>query len=664
VLTLLPLGLSTILLIARYRLWRKRDFWMRGAIAFSMAGFILLPFLLPFYRVAHTYAFFRRRNEVGPYSAHLINWLAITAPNKLWRGLSGRLTTNNELSLFPGFLPPALIILGALFAESLSGSISSMTGSRRFIARLTVIFLNVLILLSGVIALLAIGYGGFIIRLFGYVIISASNPRRALVLLMIAATLRLLVSTPNLFRWLKSKDRLRSLCSGHTTETLGHGVTWALTGFAGSFGLNFFVHRWLYEHVIIFRSMRMAARWSVVCYVGLALLAGLGASIFINRVLVNQSRRIKIGVTTILAVAIMFEQRAAPLTLIRGEPDPDALSIYLQQTPMAGGIVEIPVGRGTAGNQRYMLRAADHQRPIVIATNSFVPPLETEIQDLAYARPVPYRLIDLLESIPASYLVVHQVFLTPEVRFNIEAFLGRAVATGRLRYIQRFYYKEGDGLTGYNDLYAVTGVEPAAFSNAAEPSRVSYSDYMPHWQYLPSGFQETGFLAYRLYKASFGRRPSFEEFKPVARESMEHFNSLASTSQLSDSRQREFLNRWVSKPEFVSRYASKSNQQYVDELLAHLEVVPNKQERDTLIERLDQASETRSTVLLQIINNKAFVLKEFDPAFVLMSYFAYFSRDPDPQGFSFWLDKLDDTADYAGVSRAFAASYEYYLKTR
>src|SRR5829696_9738412 len=57
ILTLLPLVLSAVFLLVWLRLWRDRDFWIRGGVAVVLAALALLPFLLPYYHVRQTHGF-------------------------------------------------------------------------------------------------------------------------------------------------------------------------------------------------------------------------------------------------------------------------------------------------------------------------------------------------------------------------------------------------------------------------------------------------------------------------------------------------------------------------------------------------------------------------------------------------------------------------------
>jgi hypothetical protein len=64
----------------------------------------------------------------------------------------------------------------------------------------------------------------------------------------------------------------------------------------------------------------------------------------------------------------------------------------------------------------------------------------------------------------------------------------------------------------------------------------------------------------------------------------------------------------------------------------------------------------------KIAENAAFTTREFNRAFVLMEYFGYLRRDPDADGFNFWLKKLNSFAgDFrrAEMVKAFLSSTEY-----
>jgi hypothetical protein len=63
-----------------------------------------------------------------------------------------------------------------------------------------------------------------------------------------------------------------------------------------------------------------------------------------------------------------------------------------------------------------------------------------------------------------------------------------------------------------------------------------------------------------------------------------------------------------------------------------------------------------------VAEDPEFARREFNAAFVLMQYFGYLIRDPDAEGFNFWLGKLEQFGgNYvnAEMVKAFISSDEY-----
>jgi hypothetical protein len=49
----------------------------------------------------------------------------------------------------------------------------------------------------------------------------------------------------------------------------------------------------------------------------------------------------------------------------------------------------------------------------------------------------------------------------------------------------------------------------------------------------------------------------------------------------------------------------------------------------------------RAAILRQVADNPAFIDAEYRRSFVLMEYFGYLRRDPDTEGFNFWLGQVN-----------------------
>jgi len=180
--------------------------------------------------------------------------------------------------------------------------------------------------------------------------------------------------------------------------------------------------------------------------------------------------------------------------------------------------------------------------------------------------------------------------------------------------------------------------------------------------FLSIEFQQTGYLVYRLYRASFGRPALFKEFVTDTQE-IEKGLIVGQTDwqDVLAANKKAFLQSWVQRAEFLSRYDALTPDQFIDSLFAMMGIRPSPSERDALAAAL-KSGVARADVLGRIADNEEFARQQFDPAFVTMSYFGYLRRDPDPAGFSYWLTKLDDAGgDYrrAEMVKAFLSSFEY-----
>jgi hypothetical protein len=123
-------------------------------------------------------------------------------------------------------------------------------------------------------------------------------------------------------------------------------------------------HRLLFDLVPPFRAIRAPIRWAMVADLGFALLAGVTAAALVQAWSRRRSRTFGFGIAACLCGALLFEDCEAPMYLNRGEPDPDPLTRFLKETPMAGGLWELPDEFGEA-NAHHVLRAADHWKPLV-----------------------------------------------------------------------------------------------------------------------------------------------------------------------------------------------------------------------------------------------------------------------------------------------------------
>ncbi len=190
-------------------------------------------------------------------------------------------------------------------------------------------------------------------------------------------------------------------------------------------------------------------------------------------------------------------------------------------------------------------------------------------------------------------------------------------------------------------------------------------------------FQETGFLVYRFFKASYPDSASRPRGFPTYREFLHDTQDISRgvivgqgdwQAQLEANKQlaaRDFVER----PEFTLRYPLiMTPTQFVDALNTNAGGALSAAERDALIMGLQNATETRATVLRRVAEDGDFRAAQLNRAFVLMEYFGYLRRNPneapdaDFSGYDFWLLKLNQFNGnfiQAEMVKAFLASSEY-----
>ncbi len=176
-------------------------------------------------------------------------------------------------------------------------------------------------------------------------------------------------------------------------------------------------------------------------------------------------------------------------------------------------------------------------------------------------------------------------------------------------------------------------------------------------------FQGTGGTIDRLYRASYGVDPKFAEFM-TDRAAIAHDVVVGKSGwalQLSANKEA-FVKSWVERANFKAAFDKLPDANYVETLLVNTNASFSQAERDSLVNGLSAGTLSRATVLLQIAENESFAKARFNEAFVLMEYFGYLRRDPDANGYQFWLDKLnefDGNFERAEMVKAFLDSAEY-----
>ncbi|HEX8291712.1 MAG TPA: Calx-beta domain-containing protein [Pyrinomonadaceae bacterium] len=198
--------------------------------------------------------------------------------------------------------------------------------------------------------------------------------------------------------------------------------------------------------------------------------------------------------------------------------------------------------------------------------------------------------------------------------------------------------------------------------------------------FLSIEFQDTGFFAYRAYKAAFPNTSQRQRGFPLYRELFHDAQRIGqgvvvgrdNWEQQLAANKAAYALEFVTRPEFLIRYpASQTPAQFVDALNATAGSPLSQAERDQQVADLTAAGNNasgRAAVLAAVVEDTDFRTAEFNRAFVLMQYFGYMRRNPnDPpdatfDGYSFWLGKMIQfNGNYiaAEMVKAFISSDEY-----
>ncbi|HKR59646.1 MAG TPA: Calx-beta domain-containing protein [Pyrinomonadaceae bacterium] len=168
-------------------------------------------------------------------------------------------------------------------------------------------------------------------------------------------------------------------------------------------------------------------------------------------------------------------------------------------------------------------------------------------------------------------------------------------------------------------------------------------------------FQDRGYFIYRFYPVAFGRKPAFAEFTP----DLAKVSGFLTDAEL-EAAKVAFIDEFMSRPAFITKFGGLSDTAYVDLLLSTAQVTsPN---RDFWIAALGNGTRTRATVLRDISQSPEVYNKYFNQAFVVMQYFGYLRREPDAFYLD-WIAVLDaNPNDFRGMVNGFMNSLEYRFR--
>jgi len=226
------------------------------------------------------------------------------------------------------------------------------------------------------------------------------------------------------------------------------------------------------------------------------------------------------------------------------------------------------------------------------------------------------NVLRALQSIPTTNQIDSSEFFVAQ---QYSDFLGREPDAG--------------GLAFWTDEIESCGNNPACLS--ARRVRVSGAFFGE------PEFQETGSFVYRVYKGALGRRPSYTEFN-TDRSQVVYGPNLETTKQA-------FVLAFVQRADFVQEYAGQTTAEgFVDALIDNIRqasAVDLGSERAAMIGHYNSGTDLnqrRAFVLRDAIEHGLFTSAEYNPTFVLMQYFGYLRREPDQDGYDFWLDVINN----------------------
>jgi hypothetical protein len=202
--------------------------------------------------------------------------------------------------------------------------------------------------------------------------------------------------------------------------------------------------------------------------------------------------------------------------------------------------------------------------------------------------------------------------------------------------------------------------------------------------FLSIEFQETGYLAYRMYKVGYGDTTSpnvpggvpivrFREFLTDAQRIGRDVQVLVGDWQAKlEANKTEYAREFVATPRFLAAFPlTLTPAQFVAKLDQNAGGVLSVVERQQLEAELAGATDVtqaRASVTRKVAEDADLKQREQNRAFVLMQYYGYLRRNPDdPQdvdfsGWNFWLNKLNQfNGDFnqAEMVKAFLSSTEY-----
>jgi len=309
-----------------------------------------------------------------------------------------------------------------------------------------------------------------------------------------------------------------------------------------------------------------------------------------------------------------------------------------------------------------MLRSADHEKPLIVGTSGFNSPIEDQIEQFIRSGPISPELLDLIERVPTSYLVISNAAITPDRKTDYEIFLARGLSTGRLRFINRF--------DGRDDLYAVVKNEPQSVAEAPTPFDIADRDWAGKVREDPVHLLghplKLSQRLYRLHLLTFGSLPRYAEFRQDLQSVLRGIVvGAGNEEQLFDTQFAKFVEDWTKREAFAASFGGLSEQEYLNRLIANAGLSIDGNEAQLLVIQASDPAIGRARLLQTLVDDSRLVDKEKNRSMLTLCYFAFLHRNPDDppdrdlRGFNYWLQQLERGGDLEKLPIAFHESSEY-----
>ena len=384
------------------RSYQRGDFWIKMGALGGSVFLALFPLFYPYVQVHQKMYFIRPLLEVKYYSAQLQHFMAVPTWNVFLGKLMGH-PGSAEWQLYPGLI--ALILAGYWWISRRKERSAEIReeGNRFFF------WWDIAALLFGFFLLQVFQAGGLAIRWAGVKWLSIHSLRNPVIILALSFTLRVFLA------WRKRRHKKVSLSTSSLAQRFyGFAVIFAMILAFGPevqifnrkllTGPYFLLYQWIPG----FKSIRAPGRFIVLLMLGLSVLAGLGASRFLDKL--RHPRQEKI-LAAMLGGLIILEYLSVPVPLARLEGAGKIPSIYsaVKALPQDSVLLELPMPRTTgdrAHEALYMYYSISHWKRLVNGYSGYFPPGYTVVREAMEYFPSP-KTLGLLRNLGVDYVLVH-----------------------------------------------------------------------------------------------------------------------------------------------------------------------------------------------------------------------------------------------------------------